>query len=79
MRKLLRGEIDAVLATRLSQMFVAQRTLLESTEAEQRMKSIEDAVEQLKGAAASNVMVRSSRRKKSTAARGLLHHPVAMQ
>ena len=47
MRKLLRKEIEPPLASRLSQMFCNQRTLLESSDTEVRLGQIEERLNEL--------------------------------
>jgi hypothetical protein len=56
LRKLLKNEIDAVLATRLSQMFVAQRNILESTETERQIDEIKAAIDSLRAGDNRNVV-----------------------
>ena len=45
LKMLRRGMIEPALASRLSQMFVNQRTLLEAADAENRMTELEAALE----------------------------------
>ena len=47
LKKLMRGMIDPQLATRLSGMFVNQRTLIEYENAERRIAELEALVEKL--------------------------------
>jgi hypothetical protein len=56
LRKLLKNEIDAVLATRLSQMFVAQRNILETTKVEQELDEVRAAIENLRAGDNRNVV-----------------------
>jgi hypothetical protein len=56
LRKLLKNEIDAVLATRLSQMFVAQRNILETTKVEQELDEVRAAIDALRAGDNRNVV-----------------------
>ena len=55
LKQLMRNLIEPSLATRLSGMFVNQRTLIEYENAEKRIAQLEATIEALTGSGASNV------------------------
>ena len=60
--KVLKGEIDPALASRLSQMFVNQRTLLETSDVEAKLVRLEEKLAELlaKGAGSTVVQFRKA-------------------